>query len=312
MKQEEKKITIGALKTLRHHRRQLDRKLREVEAALTRLDHPLLSGNWTAEDAWELADGLARLMGLMARVDHTVFDERNPYPGDDALMEDIPYYNPYFEEGPDEFVFEDGEAVKASSYPEMLEEDRELWTEVLYCGILVAAVNPEFCFPSAGAFADLKELLTGIIRTGAGPEIRFDHVLSLLRNTLSGRRYRQLAEFDFGPEPPSFGPTENSEDKARQEGILDYWKEWTWLKSCPCRDELLRTIERIQSEELHDRVMNFIHWYLCLNDLLSPAIDLYLYQAGASGMLDDGFYVTYAMLCRTQKQIKAAAQPEEG
>ena len=313
MKQEERKITIGAVKTLRHHRKQLDRKIREVEGMLTGRDHPLLPENWTDDDAWELAGELAKLTRLIAQVDHTVFDERNPYPGDDVLMEDIPYYNP-FDDGPEEFVCEDGEVVQNLSLPETIDRNLGLWTEVLHCAILVAAGTPEFCFPSGGTFADLKELLTGNIRTDAGPEIMFDAILADLRTVLSRERYRELEKDNFGPEPPTFRAPKTSEDEWTQEDILRDWEEWTWLNSYPHRDELRQAIERVHSTvEFHDRVMHFIHWYLYLNDLLSPVIDLYLYQTGASGMLDNSFYVTYAMLCHTQKQIKAAmTEMEEG
>ncbi len=49
-----------------------------------------------------------------------------------------------------------------------------------------------------------------------------------------------------------------------------------------------------------------------MSNKLSLAIDLYLYQTGASGMLEDSHYATYAMPCRTQKQMKAAMAEGEG
>ena len=78
MKSEERKLLFEDLKTIAHHRDQLSRKCQQIEWMLTGLDQPLLPEGWTDEDAWELARSLAKLMGQVALIEHTTFDEQHP------------------------------------------------------------------------------------------------------------------------------------------------------------------------------------------------------------------------------------------
>lgn len=292
MKPEEKKITLGAMKTLRHHRLQMERKNREIGWTLTGLDQPLLPEHWTDEDAWTLAGALTELMRQVVWFDHTHFNEANPYPAGDTLLKDIRYYND---------LFPDVEPTE----PPYTQEDLSLWTWVLYCGVLATANNPEFlytydnwepCSLSRGTFADLKELITGTVMSFDGPQMSFDIVLSQLEYPISEKRYLYLKEKHFAPNPPD-------------DGSVKLWNEWLWLDHHPCRGKLRDAIDLVQSKAVHDDVLNFI--YSVATSYLNVAIDLYLYQTGTPGMLDDSFYVTYGILCQTQEQIKAAMAEEE-
>lgn len=295
MKQTERKLTFGVLKTMTQHRAQLERKVKEIRGMLAGRGTPLLPKNWTDEDAWQLAGALAQLMRQLTLFDQTVFDENNPYPSHDTPLENIPYYNP--------ITAEPGE--DPTTPPEI---PLELWTEVLHCGILVAAARKNF----DGTFSDLEELFLRTTPHGNGVMLNFDYELDLLGEILSEDYQKQLDEFEFGPEPPSFDPPESTIEEALQAGITAGWEEWDWLKRYPCRDALLQAIERIQSDDLHSRATNFITWDIGMCDRLRQAVDLYLFEDGVSGMLEESYYVTYAMLCRTQKQIKAAMAIEEG
>lgn len=289
------KITFGAANTLSHHRRQLERKIEEIKALLAGRNHPLLPKNWTDEDAWTLARDLANIMVQIRRVSKTVFDRENPYPDEDTPLEEIPYYNPYF-------LPED----------EPQEDPIGLWAEALHCGILIAAGNPDFCFPSKGTFADLEDLFLGVSRGSAGPVVQFGYTLDMLEYALSADRFRQLQEMDFGPEPPRFEEPKDDDEKFHQDAIYAGWQEWEWLRRCPCRSELREAIQEIQSEDRHKPIINFVHTEVGMEDLLRQAISLYLHQAGVSGMMEESYFVTYAMLCRTQKQMLAAMAAEEG
>ena len=297
MKQGEKKLTFGAVNTIAHHRDQMDRKCQEIGWMLTGREQPLLPKDWTDEDAWKLAGSLAKLMAQVKRARMTVFDEKNPYPSHDTPLEDIPYYNPYnLDPGED-----------PTTPPDI---PIELWTEVLHCGILAAAGKPDFCFPSRGTFADLENLFLGITRSGGGPVVNFGYVLDQLQSSLTEENYQELKELDFGPVPPSFREPKDSMEESNQVYIEARWHEWAWLNRFPFRDTLLQAIERVWSDELYDPAMRFINNEIGLGDGLRLAIDLYLYQAGASGMLEDSYYATYAMLCRTKKQMCAAKAAE--
>lgn len=289
------KITFGVANTIEHHQRQLERKVQEIHAVLSGRSQPMLPKGWTDKDAWALAWDLANLMTLVKRVSKTVFDEENPYPDEDTPLEDIPYYNPYFQP-------EDG----------LPEDPLGLWAEVLHCGILAAAGNPDFCFSSKGTFADLEDLFLGTLRSGGGPVLQFSIILDQLQESLSADRFKKLQEMDFGPEPPSFKEAKDSDEKNHQEVIYAWWQEWKWLCHYPCRTELQKAIQEIQSEERYGQVMDFVQYEVGLSDLLRQAISLYLYQAGVSGMTEESYFVTYAMLCRTQKQMLAAIAAAEG
>lgn len=298
MKKTERELTFGAFKTMTQHRGQLERKLQEIRRMLAGRDTPILPENWTDEDAWQLARTLAQMMGQLKRINLTLFDEQNPYPSRDTLLLDIPYYNPILAE-----LGED-----PATPPEI---PLELWAEVLHCGILVAAAKPKFCFFSNGTFSDLEELFLGTVRSGGGPVPLFGYVLDLLGETLSEDHYQTLKKYDFGPEPPRFDPPKSDIEESYQAGIAESWEEWNWLSHFSYRDALLQSIDRIQSDDRYSCAINFIAQEIGLSDRLCQAIDLYLFQDGVSGMLEESYYVTYAMLCRTQKQIKAAMTAEE-
>ena len=298
MQQESKKLTFGIIKSMAHHRNQLERKCQEIGQMLSGRTQPLLPKGWTDEDAWKLAGALAKLMGQMKQVRQTVFGEENPYPSHDTPLEDIPYYNPYNcpEEDP-------------STPPNI---PIELWTEVLHCGILLAAGRLDFCFPSEGTFADLERLFQEVVRSGGGPIPNFSYLVDWLEAELSEEHCRKLKGQNFDPEPPEFGESKDPWEETIQGAVYREWQEQVWLNRFPCLDALLQAIERVNS--LHSLAIHFINYEIGMENLLRQAIDLYLYQTGASGMamLNDSYYVAYAMLCRTQKRMKAAMESEEG
>lgn len=296
MKQKDKKLTFGVVNTMAHHRDHLERKCQEIGWMLTGRNQSLLPGNWTDEDAWRLAKSLATLMGQLQRIRNTVFDEDNPYPSQDTSLEDIPYYNPYSTEEP-------------TTPPD---SPIELWTEVLHCGILIAASKPDFCFPSEGTFADLEELFQGVVSTGGGPIPKFDHLTDWLWSELTEDHLRKLKEQDYSPEPPKFDDPKDPIEESYQMNIYMEWQEQDWLHRFPCLDSLLQAIQNVNSDHLHGQAMTFINYEIGMNKLLRTAIDLYLYQNGAASMLDNVYYVTYAMLSRTQAAIRKAIAEEEG
>ena len=296
MNQNENQLTFGTVQTMSHHRHQLERKIESIRYSLAGRSHPLLPENWEDEDAWKLARDLSALMVRIYHLNKTVFDENNPYPDNDTPLEEIRYYNPYF---PDEDPFLPPELPQG------------LWTHILNCGILIVAGNPSFCFPSSGTFADLENLFLGTLRSGAGPVLQFNSVLDQIQSSLSNGLER-LQGLDFGPEPPVFAPPTNTDEKAHQDALQACWEEWNWLCHFPCRPELLTSIMHLQSDENFSQVQNFIECYVGLEDLLRPAIDLYLYQKGVSGMLEDSYFATYALLSRAQKQLQALLAVKEG
>lgn len=297
MKSNERKVTFGVAATLAHHREQLERKCTDIERLLAGRKQPLLPEGWTDEDAWQLAGALAKRMAQMKRVQDTVFDETNPYPEDDALLEDIPYYNPYVGPYSDENPYAPPEIPVA------------LWAEVLHYGILAVAGNPDFCFPSHGTFGDLEDLFLRISRSGSGPVPAFGYVFDQLQSVLSEEHFRELETWNFGPVQPRFDPPKDDIEDSRQWNVLRLWKEWNWLSHFPYKDALLQAIAHIKSEEtdeLSPEAAHFINYEIGMEDGLRQAIDLYLHQNGISGMAEDSYYLTYAMLCRTQRQIKKA------
>lgn len=298
-KQEPKELTFGVASSMAQHREQLERKCQEISQMLSGRTQPLLPEDWTDEDAWKLAGVLAELMGRVKRVRHTVFGEENPYPSHDTPLEDIRYYNPYNR---------DGDAFTPPDLPV------ELWTEVLHCGILIVADNMDFCFPSKGTFADLEELFHGFFWFDGEPIPNFGYKVDWLEAELSEERCRKLKEQDFDPEPPQFNEPKDPWEETMQGAVYREWQEQAWLSRFPCLDDLLQAIERINSEDLHSRAMDFINDEIGRENLLCQAVDLYLYQSGASNMamLEDSYYVAYAMLCRTQKRLKEAMEAEEG
>lgn len=237
-------------------------------------------------------------MGQVKRARLTVFDEDNPYPSHDTPLEDIPFYNLYTRSDENPFTPPDIPI--------------ELWTEVLHCGILLAAGRLDFCFLSEGAFADLERLFHKFIPSGGGPISSFGYLVDWLEAELSEEHCRKLKEQDFDPEPPKFHEPRNPWKETIQEGVYREWQEQVWLNRFPCLDALLQAIERVRSRR--SQVMHFVNYEIGMENLLRQAVDLYLYQTGAAGMsmLDDSYYVTYAMLCRTQKRLKAAMESEEG
>ena len=291
-KMDTQKITFGAAITMAHRLSQWEWKVRELQEILTGRNQPLLPENWTDEDAWSLAWDLASLMSQIKRLNQTVFDKENPYPDDDALLEDIPYYNPFL---PDE------------SPPE---DPIGLWAEALHCGILIAMGNPDFCFPSKGAFGDLENLFFGP-PSGGRRVPQLDFVLSQIGQALSESRFQELQKLNFGPSFPKFEEPENAADRYRQEGLYTMWQEWDWLQRCPCRDALQKAIQEIQPEERCGQVTGFVQAEVWQNDLLRKAISLYLYQRGTAGMMGESYFVTYAMLCRTDRQMLASLAAEE-
>lgn len=293
-------LTFGVMKSMAHHRDLLERKCREIGQMLSGRAQPLLPEGWTDEDAWTLAGALAELMGQVKRVRRTVFGEDNPYPDHDTPLEDIPYYNPY--NCPDEDF---------STPPDF---PIRLWTEVLHCGILIAAGGLDFCFPSAGTFADLERLLQESTPSGGGPIPNLESLAEWLEAEFSEKRCRKLKEQDFDPEPPQFGEPKDPWEDTMQGAVYREWQEQAWLNRFPCLDALLQAVRRINSEDIHSRAMSFINNEIGWENLLRQAIDLYLYQTGAPNMamLEDSYYVAYAMLCRTQKRLKEAMETEEG
>lgn len=299
MKASGRKVTFEVAMTLAHHREQLGQKCTAIQHMLAGRKQVLLPEGWTDEDAWELAGTLAEYMGQMHRVQHTMFGKDNPYPDEEALLEDIPYYNPY------------GNPEDPTVPPEL---PIGRWKAVLHCGILIAAANPAFCFPSEGTFGDLEELFRGVSRAGDGPRLKFGYVLDQLWSALSEDRARELEKLDFGPVPPSFDPPKDSTEKWHQDQVRMMWEEWDWPSRFPHKDDLYQAIADFQySKNLYQKAMDFISLEIGMNDGLRQAIDLYLHQTGLSGMAEDSYYVTYAMLCRTQKQMEKAlaAQQEE-
>ena len=81
MQQESKKLTFGIIKSMAHHRNQLERKCQEIGQMLSGRTQPLLPKGWTDEDAWKLAGALAKLMGQVKQVGQTVFDEEGSRAG---------------------------------------------------------------------------------------------------------------------------------------------------------------------------------------------------------------------------------------
>lgn len=298
MQQEMKRLTFGSAKSMAHHRDQLERKCQEIAQMLSGRTQPLLPKGWTDEDAWKLARALAKLMGQVKRVGQTVFGEENPYPSHDTPLEDIPYFNPY--NCPDESPY---------TPPDI---PIELWAEVLHCGILIVAGRPDFCFPSEGTFADLEELFRGFFRSSGGPVANFDYLVDWLGAEFTEEHCRKLKEQDFDPAPPKFDEPKDPWEETLQGAVYREWQEQSWLNRFPCLDALLQAIGRVSS--LHSQAMHFIHYEIGMENLLCQAIDLYLYQTGAPGMamLGDSYYVVYAMLCRTQKRLKAVLETEEG
>ena len=289
-----KRITLGTVNTMMHHKNQLDRKFEEIRKMLSSRDKPLLPDNWTDADAWGLARDLAQMIARIKNYRSTVFNAENPYPDVDTPLEEIRYYNPYFY--PDD-------GTDAETPPKY---DLELWTQVLHCGILLVASNPEFCYPTDGTFADLEDLFLGVLRGGGGPELKFDHILDLLlSNSLYQGRLKELEKLDFGPKPPVFPKPQDEIEEATQENIFSWWQEWEWMRKFPYVAELTACVEQLKSEGTHGKAMGFVQWEIGLEDNLRQAIDLYLYQHGDSGMVDDRYFTTYAMLCRTQKELLA-------
>ena len=287
-KNEQNKITFGVFNSMPHHQWQMEKKVKEIQDLLTGRNRPLLPEDWTDEDAWDLARDLTNIMGQIKTVRKTIFCKENPYPDQNTPLEDIPYYNYIYQEPPEIPI--------------------DFWTEVLHCGILIIAGKPNFCFPSNGTFADLEELFRGIIRSGGGPTLGFDYILNRL--DLSADRFRELQEMDFDPVPPSFEEPEDSLEESIQARIYEDWQEWEWLRHYPCRKELQKAIQEITSKERYGQVKSFIQQEIGLEDVLRQAINLYLYQAGACGMTDESYFVTYAMLCRTKKKMLAAMEKE--
>ena len=290
-KMKARNITFGAAITMAHRQNQLEWQVQKLQDILTGRNNPMLPEKWTDEDAWALAWDLANLMAQIKRFNETVFDKENPYPDDDTLLEDIPYYNPFF---PDANLSED--PIK-------------LWAEALHCGILIAMGNPDFCFPSKGAFGDLEDLFLGFPRGGGRQVQQFDFVLSQIEQTLSERRSQKLQEMNFGPAFPKFEEPQNADDRNRQDGLYTMWQEWKWLQRYPCRSELQKAIQGIRSKE--QQVMGFIQTGVWYNDLLRKAISLYLYQRGTMGVMGESYFVTYAMLCQTERHMRAAIAAEE-
>lgn len=291
---QEKKITLGTVNTIMHHKNQLDRKFEEIRQMLSSRDKPLLQDNWTDADAWKLARDLAQMIARIKNFRKTVFNAENPYPDTGTPLEEIRYYNPYF-------YPEDGASpTEPPTYP------LELWTQVLHCGILLVAANPEFCYPTDGTFADLEDLFLGVLRGGGGPVLKFDYILDLLLdNSLYQGRFHELEKLDFGPKPPVFPKPQDDVEAATQENIFSWWQEWEWMRKFPYVAELTACVQQVKSDELHGQAMEFVQWDIGLEDTLRQAIDLYLYQNGETGMADDRYFTTYAMLCRTQKELLA-------
>lgn len=298
MAQEMKKLTFGVAKSMAHHRDQLERKCQEIGRMLSGRTQPLLPEGWTDGDAWELAGTLAELMAQVKRIRQTVFDESNPYPSHDTPLEGVPYYNPYH--CPDE---------SPSTPPDI---PIELWTEVLHCGILIAAGRLEFCFPSEGTFADLEELFLGVVRYGGGLMQNFIRLIDWLAPELSGKRFRALKEQSFSPEPPQFDAPKDPWEETLQGAVYREWQEQVWLSRFPCFDALLQAVQHLDAADIHSSAVYFVNYEIGMEDLLRQAIDLYLYRTGAPGMamLDDCYYVAYALLCRTQQRMEASMEAE--
>ena len=92
------------------------------------------------------------------------------------------------------------------------------------------------------------------------------------------------------------------------------WEEWDWLSRFPHKDDLYQAIADFQySKNLYQKAMDFISLEIGMNDGLRQAIDLYLHQPVCQAWRRTATNVTYAMLCRTQKQMEKAlaAQQEE-
>lgn len=290
MNKTEHKLTFGTVSSMHIHRQQLERKLDGIRADLAGRSQPLLPKGWNDEDAWQLARELSSLMAQVYNLQKTVFDENNPYPENDTLIEEICYYNPYFQ---DENPFQPPELPQA------------LWTEVLHCGILIAASSPSFCFLSSGTFDDLEKLFLGTLRSGAGPILQFRPIMDHVESALADGRLKHLEGFGFGPTPPVFDPPQDTEERSHQDAIEAYWEEWDWLNRFPCGSELRASIQALRADGNDSKMQNFIEYYIGLEDLLRQAVDLYLYQKGVSGMLENRYYAVYALLNGVQKELKA-------
>lgn len=113
-------------------------------------------------------------------------------------------------------------------------------------GILAAAGNPDFCFPSHGTFGDLEDLFLRIIRSGGGPVLAFDYVFDQLQFVLSQEHFRELEKQNFGSVPPRFDPPKDDAEESRQWNILRSWEEWNWLSHFPHKDALLQATAQIE------------------------------------------------------------------
>lgn len=300
MAQEMKKLTFGVARSMAHHRDQLERKCQELGRMLSGRTQPLLPAGWTDGDAWKLAGALAELMAQVKRVRQTVFDESSPYPSHDTPLEGVPCSDPC--RCPDEGPYTPPDIPLA------------LWTEVLHCGILIAAGRLEFCFPSEGTFADLEELFLGVVRYGGGLIQNFIRLIDWLEPELSGKRFQELRAQSFSSEPPRFDAPKDPWEETLQGAVYREWQEQVWLSRFPCLDALLEAVQRLNAGDLHGPVTHFVNYEIGMEDLLRQAVDLYLYQTGAPGMamLDDRYYVAYALLCRTQRRMRASMEAEGG
>ena len=292
MKQEQQKLNYQAMVSIADARGRHETRCQMARRMITGRDQALLPDGWTDEDAWKLAGSLAKLMGQVKRARMTVFNEKNPYPGDGVSLEDIPYYNP------------------ADPTPPDTPEKIALWTDVLHCGILMTAGDLSFCsLFYYGIMADLEDLFTGTILTDGGPMIKFDAVLDRLRLSLSEERYRELEEGvesgDITPPVVSSIPVKGMEKPMKRPSVPHLphsqnrrdtrWEEWVWLQDFPYLDNLRQAIERFKSDDLYDQVMDFIRSDVMSLGILSQAIDLYLYQTGFN-MLDRDYFLLSDLL----------------
>lgn len=253
------KLTFGTVNSMYLHRQQLERKIDSIRAELAGRSQPLLPKNWNDEDALRLARELSSLMVQVYNLKMTEFDENNPYPENDTPIEEIRYYNPYFQ---NENPFQPPDLPQA------------LWTEVLHCGILIAAGDFSFCFPSSGTFGDLEEFFLGTVRSGAGPVLQYRYIMDQIESAFADG---QLSGF-------------------------------------PCASELCASIQALQSDGNDRKMQSFVEYYIGSADLLQLAVDLYLYQRGVGGMLENRYYAVYALLNGVQKELKAleAEAAEQG
>lgn len=141
----------------------------------------------------------------------------------------------------------DNDPLESTKLPEPFkppETQETLWTEALHCAILIAQSAPEWVLPESGTFSAL-EMLFDLAPTEHGPMVRFDYILSKI------------------PQVETENP--GNDEKWYGKGLI-------------------KAANRLKSEDLRQKVADFLWDDVILFRYLAQAVSLYLKQEDAPSL----------------------------